>query len=147
MITRIVGIGQPVAGDDGVGIAVLDELRRRRVPPGAELVPLVDPTELVALLEGPARIIVIDAVRATPAGAVIELDPEELAVTAAHPHGLGVAQAIALARVLSPNVAPPRVRIVGVTIGPPERGRCGLSPGVAAAVPVAAARVLVVLGT
>jgi hydrogenase maturation protease len=56
-------------------------------------------------------------------------------------HGLSTAFACALAQQLWPGRSPP-VRIVAVTIGPPEPHQPGLSPAVALAVPLAVARVL-----
>ncbi|HEY8209465.1 MAG TPA: hydrogenase maturation protease [Myxococcaceae bacterium] len=143
----VVGIGQEVAGDDGVGLAVLDELQRRDVPAGTRIIRLADPVDLVPLLESSAgeRVVLVDAVLGSPAGAIVELSPEELSNQAPQPassHGLGVARAIALARALSPDGAASRVRVVAVAIQAPGRYRAGLSPEVAAAVPRAADRVL-----
>ena len=79
----------------------------------------------------------------------MELAPEDLSQSAPQPassHGISAAQAIELAGALSPNGAPPRIRVVAVTIGRPDRYRTGLSPEVAAAVPEAADRVLSLLG-
>jgi hydrogenase maturation protease len=145
--TRVVGLGQKVAGDDGVGIAVLDELRRRRVPEGTELLHLTDPMDLVALLEQDKRVLLVDAVLASPPGVVVELGPEELSSKASQPassHGLGAAQAIELARALSPG-AGASLRVVAVTIGRPDRYGVGLTPEVAAAVRKAADHVLELL--
>ena len=147
MSARVVGIGQEVAGDDGVGLADLDELQRRPVPAGTRLVRLADPMDLVSLLEssGETRVVLVDAVLGSPAGAVLELSPAELSSQAPQPassHGLGAARAIALARALSPDGAASRVRVVAVTIHAPGRYRAGLSPEVAAAVPQAADRIL-----
>lgn len=149
MSARVVGIGQAVAGDDGVGLAVLDELRRRSVPAGTRLVRLADPVELVSLLESRDPVVLVDAVLATPPGEVVELGPEELSSQAPQPassHGMGTARAIELARALSPDGAASSVRVVAVTIRVPDRYRAGLSPEVAAAVPRAADRVLQLLG-
>jgi hydrogenase maturation protease len=147
--TRIVGIGQKVAGDDGVGLGVLDELERHALPEGTELVRLVDPMDLVSILETDDRVVLVDAVLASPAGVVVDLGPEELSSKAAQPassHGFGAGQAIDLARALSPNGASSPWRIVAVTIDRPDGYRVGLSPDVAAAVPAAAARVIDLLG-
>jgi hydrogenase maturation protease len=141
-------MGQTVAGDDGVGIAVLDELRRRRVPEGTELLHVASPMDLVALLGEDTRVLLVDAVLASPPGVVVDLGAEELSRSAAPPtssHGLGAAQAIELARALSPG-AGATVRVVAVTIGRPDRPGVGLSPAVAAAVPRAADHVLALLG-
>jgi hydrogenase maturation protease len=58
----IVGIGEPSAGDDGVGIRVVEQLRPLLDPSqGVELSVLRDPSELTALLPGRERALVIDA--------------------------------------------------------------------------------------
>lgn len=146
----VVGIGQRAAGDDGVGLAVVEELGRRAVPAGTELVQLSDPMDLLDILESAGeRIVLVDAVLASPPGVVVELGPEELSGQAPQPassHGLGAAQAIGLGRALSLEGAISRLRVVAVTIRRPERYRAGLSPEVAAAVPKAADRVLQILG-
>jgi hydrogenase maturation protease len=82
---------------------------------------------------------------AAPAGEVLVLEPEELeqrGLSTMSTHGLGVAQAVALARLLSPTAVSPSIHIVGVSISRPERFQQGLSPEVAAAVPQAAQHVL-----
>jgi hydrogenase maturation protease len=111
------------------------------------LVQLVEPLDLVSLLESEERVVLVDAVLAAPAGQVVELQPEELASKAAQPassHGLGAARAIELARALSPGGA--ALRIIAVTITPPARYAIGLSPEVAAAVPIAADHIVSLLG-
>lgn len=139
----VAGIGLEVGGDDGVGLAVLGELRRSSVPPGTELVRLAAPMDLVGVLDDFAHVVLVDAVLAAPAGQVVELRPEELTADReprASSHGLGVAHALALAASLLPD-ALSRLRIVAVTIARPARYGVQLTPAVLAAVPVAAARV------
>lgn len=148
MGARVVGVGQRAAGDDGVGLAVLEELARRSLPAGTALVPLADPMDLVSLLESEEPVVLVDSVLASPSGVVVELGPHELSDRAAQPassHGMGVAQAIELARTLSPRGGATNVRVVAVTIARPDRYRVGLSPEVAAAVPKAADHVLQLL--
>jgi len=147
--TCVVGIGQKFAGDDGVGLAVLDELERRPVPEGTRLVRLADPMDLVSLFGSEERVVLVDAVLASPAGVVVELSLGELSRGAAHlasSHGLGAAQAIELARSLSPKGATPSIRVVAVTITRPKHYRVGLSPELVAAVLEAADRVVELLG-
>lgn len=159
MTTRIIGLGQRAAGDDAAGLAVLEALRRRGLPSDAEVVEARDTTALVALLQTPSTVVVVDAVLASPPGEVLDLSPSDLAAGAPVPvstHGLGVGQAIELARITAPDRLSPDIRIVGVSIGgrrapsrdpePRTSDEPGLSPQVAAAVPRAAARVLSFLG-
>lgn len=145
--TIVAGLGQKAAGDDGVGVAVLGELGRGRVPEGTALVHLADPMDLVALLEHGERVILVDAVLASPSGVVVELEPEDLSTNASErtsSHGLGAAQAIRLARALS-NGRPPDLRVVAISIERPQSYGVGLSPEVSAAVREAADRVLALL--
>jgi hydrogenase maturation protease len=142
---HVIGLGQGAAGDDSVGLVVLRSLRERALPSGIELHEFGEPSALVPLLSGDTPVIVVDAVLGDPAGAVVELSPDELGAHAPlrlSSHGLGVAEAIGLARVLAEGRSPPEIRIVAVTIARPERYQQGLSPEVAAAVPRAVKRVL-----
>jgi hydrogenase maturation protease len=134
----IVGIGQLAAGDDGVGLAVARELAGR----GLAVRESADASILLALLEAGHRVVVVDAVAGGgPPGAVIRLDPGALGAgpTPLSSHGLGVAEAIALARALYGEPAVARLAIVGIAIARPAVHAVGLSPAVAAAVAPAAA--------
>ncbi|WP_437944169.1 hydrogenase maturation protease [Sorangium sp. So ce281] len=127
MTTRIIGLGQRAAGDDAAGLAVLEALRRRGLPDDAEVVEARDATALVSLLQTPSTVVVVDAVLASPPGEVLDLSPSDLAAGAPVPistHGLGVGQAIDLARITAPDRLSPDIRIVGVSIGmmPHQRG-------------------------
>jgi hydrogenase maturation protease len=149
MRARIIGLGQAAAGDDGVGLAVLEWLREHGVPDGVELVRAAEDSALIPLLQTPAAVVLVDAVLGTPPGETCELTPEQLASGALRSlstHGMGVRQALQLAQILAPDAALPSIRIVAVTISRPLRYEQRLSPAVAAAVPRAAERVLALLG-
>jgi hydrogenase maturation protease len=144
---RVIGIGQPAAGDDGVGLAVIAALRGR-VPAGVALYEVTDTTDLIPLLEAPGLAILIDAVVGLAPGEVAALRPEEAAGHRVRPfstHGLGVQGAVALARGLAGG-AGPEVQLIGIGIPPPSRYGYGLSEAVAGAVPHAAALALALLG-
>ncbi|MFT3772165.1 MAG: hydrogenase maturation protease [Minicystis sp.] len=145
----VIGIGQRTAGDDGVGLAVLDAIRARGLPRGVELVAAAEGSALVPLIASAGRVVLVDAVLAAPPGRVLDLAPADLAAGEAasiSTHGLGVGQAIELARITDPGGVAAEIQIVAVTIDRPPRGAIGLSPAVAAAVPRAAARVLSLAG-
>jgi hydrogenase maturation protease len=144
-------VGERIAGDDGVGPAVIDRLRGEPLPADVGLVELSDPSALVPLLdETHGRLVVVDAVLAEPPGEVRALDLaalETAALTPVSSHGLSVGQALALAAATrAPAAASPEVRVVAINIGRPTRGLPGLSPAVAASVP-RAARVALALAT
>jgi hydrogenase maturation protease len=140
---RIVGVGQRLAGDDGVGPAVIDHLRRSALPPGITIGEVREPSALIPMLaETQGRLIVVDAVLADPPGEVLALEAgalEARGLASVSSHGVSVGQALALARAtLSDAAAAADVRVVAVTTARPVRGTQGLSPAVAACVPRAA---------
>ncbi len=103
MPVRVIGIGQAAAGDDGVGLAVIAELRQRGVPDGVELMNTAEDSALLGLLQTADRVVLVDAVLATPPGRVLQLTPKQLGERRSgrmSTHGMGVSQAIELARVL-----------------------------------------------
>lgn len=140
---RVIAVGQRAAGDDGVGHAVLDFLRRSEMV-GIETAHARDTADLAALLIDCERAVIVDAAVGVPAGAVVVLDAEDLASLgrgAPFSHGLSVAEAIRLAMALAPAEISPRVHVVAVGITPPDRWGEGLSTMISAAVPRAARRV------
>ncbi len=147
-VARVIALGQTSAGDDGVGVAVLEELRRRRHCADVELRQVSDATSLIPLLDTRGPVLLVDAVLGVGAGEVIELDVDQLSqrgVNTVSSHGVGVAEALRLAHVLAPESLSPSIRIIGVGIERATRFRSGLSPAVAAAVGPAADAVLAYL--
>jgi hydrogenase maturation protease len=138
----VVGVGNPYRRDDGFGVAVLDRLRELKIP-GIQIVEESgEPAALVARWTGHSVVIMVDALAsgATPGtihrlecgGGVWDLGDR---TSAASTHGLGVADAIELAKVL--DQLPARLVIFGAETQDVSNGP-GLSDVVAAAVdPVA----------
>jgi len=103
--TVVIGVGNTLRGDDAAGRELVRRLRRRRLPPGTSA--LESAGELSSLIEawrGARRVILVDAARAGYApGAVrrFEADrPLPTALASDSSHGLGVAEALELARSL-----------------------------------------------
>jgi len=147
---RVIALGQPAAGDDAVGMAVLDRLQGDPAAAGWELVFAPTAHNLVERLLEPGLVVIVDAVLAEqPAGTVITGRPEafEPSSTAAwSSHGFGAIQAIELARALQPSGLPAEVFVVGVVIDRPAEYRDGLSEAVARAVDQAASAILRLAG-
>ena len=138
---RIIGVGQPLAGDDGVGLAVVEHLRARGVPAGVELCLASEAAALVELCAHDGPVVIVDALLAPPPGRVCEVDGAALEDAGFSPlssHGVGLREAIELARALAPGRFTPRLALVGVTIAWARPGARRLSISVAAAVPRAA---------
>lgn len=139
---RIIGLGQPFAGDDAVGLAVVAHLRARPFA-DIELCEGVDATEVIALVADCTRVVLVDAMIGARAGQVRQVAIQELDDTIpfrSSSHGFGLRQAIALAEALSPGADQrPRVQLVGIGIATATHGGSRLSPAVGAAIPAAAA--------
>lgn len=136
---KVIAVGNPFYGDDGVGAAVLEEIRRDGLLPEADLVDIhTDALALLDHLEMEGGNVVVDAARmGLRPGEVASFRPHEarLKIRSDHLslHGFGLAEAFDLARGLAK--LPPRVLIVGVEPECVEINR-GLSAKVAAAVPL-----------
>jgi len=93
----VLGLGNPLCGDDGAGIAAVTRLRARfRAPAGVEM--LDGGTlglSLLPYLQGARRAILVDAVcTGDPPGTLVRLQGHDVAHAAAHklsPHQVGVA--------------------------------------------------------
>jgi len=134
MTAIVVGIGQDAAGDDGVGLAVARVLAAR----GLEVLERADASIILELAAQRRPFVIVDAVvGGGPPGTVIRIEVDALNAGPAplSSHGLGIAEALALARELYGEID---VAIVGVVIEAPNMWP-GLSPTVAAAIEPAAA--------
>lgn len=134
---KIMAVGNPLYGDDGVGAAVLERIRDGDLFPGAELIDAgVDALSLIDRFDEALHII-IDAARMGQApGRVLRFTPDEvrLRIRGDHLslHGFGLAEAFAMADAI--GRMPRRVVILGVEPAVVAIDK-GLSGVVAEAVP------------
>lgn len=133
--TVVVGLGNPIMGDDGVGLAALERLRRQwRLPPavlpvdggtwGLRLLPEIEHADAVLLLDA------IDAGQAP--GALIVLRGHEVPRRLRHAlssHQVAMSEVLALTEVR--GTLPTRLTAVGCQPGLVEMSTA-LSPAVAA---------------
>ena len=133
----ILGLGNPLRGDDGVGYEVVQALARQKLPGEVEVMDGGTPgVGLLRLIEGRRRVILVDAAEmGRPPGSVARFRPEEAALAGSpgecSPHRSGVADALTLARAL--DLALPELVVFGVQPARVGWGE-GLSPEVQAAV-------------
>ncbi len=138
----IVGLGNPLQGDDGVGCAVAEALQatafHERVPEEVQVIDLGTPgIGLINFVEGRNRVIIVDAAEMGRApGEVARLVPEQIrldgSVRSFSLHAPGIADSLLLAQAL--NLRLPEIVIFGIQ--PAFIGwRSGLSPAVQSAVP------------
>lgn len=141
----VLGIGNLLKGDDGVGVRVVEALERQRLPRGVECLDGgTGGPSLIAHFEGLRALVIIDAVNLDrPPGSIRAFGLEEIedaeSTARFSLHELGIMPMLELARQI--GRLPPVVRIVGVQ---PERfdRALELSPAVEAAVPKAVEVVL-----
>jgi len=142
--TLVIGLGNPLMRDDGIGLAALERLRTEwQIPDDIEL---VDGGTwgmyLLPLLEHAAEVILLDAIRTGAApGTVVELRREELPLGLSHklsPHQIDLREILAILALR--DAMPEDLVAVGIEPALVEMGT-ELSESVLASLPVMMDRV------
>jgi hydrogenase maturation protease len=134
----ILGLGNPLRGDDGIGPRVIKELNRRGLPEGvAALDAGTGGLDLLHVLEGWEQVILIDTAGIGQGpGQFIRFAPGEARFVGTSDtlslHNAGLAEALALAKAIGQPL--PEMVIFGVQPEKISWGE-GLSPAVEAALP------------
>lgn len=134
--TLILGLGNPLQGDDGMGCRIAETLQRQTLPDDVEVIDGGTPgIGLLNLFEGRQCVIIVDAAEmGMNAGEYRRFEPHEIVLTGSNQrfslHRTGVIDALALARAL--NIALPKIVFFGVQPARVE-WRETLSPAVQAA--------------
>jgi hydrogenase maturation protease len=140
----VIGIGNPLRGDDAVGLLVARRVREL-AHPEVEVVELEgEPARLIDAWQGARLVVVVDAVKSdAQEGAVMRFDatagPLPPSLSATSTHALGLGDAVEIARAL--DRLPERLIVFGVE-GTRFQPGSDLSPAVAAAVQAVAEAVL-----
>ncbi|MBI5904717.1 MAG: HyaD/HybD family hydrogenase maturation endopeptidase [Deltaproteobacteria bacterium] len=129
---RVIGVGNILLRDEGIGVHVVRELSARGEPPGAEYVDGgVAGATLLNLIEGEERVVLVDAVGAPlPPGTVVRLRPDDLAGSGAPSwslHDLNLADTLGMMRLRGTL---PDVLILGVVPADIATYSLELSPAV-----------------
>lgn len=147
MSVLVVGLGNPLRGDDGIGPRVVDELSHVGLPEGVTVVDGgTGGLDLLRILEGPgteewSRVVIVDAAdMGKEPGRFVRFRPDQTRLIAASDdrfslHHAGLSEVLALADALERPL--PELVIFGVQpaeVGWGER----LSPAVEAALPALA---------
>lgn len=118
MNTLVLGLGNILLGDEGVGVRAVEALARSpRLPAGVEVVDGgTAGMSLIDTLASRERVIVIDAVRSgEPPGTVLRLDGDDVPAffrTRISPHQLGLSEV--LAALTLTHELPKRVTLIGI---------------------------------
>ena len=112
----ILGVGNSIQMDDGIGVHVIDEMRKKPLPANIEL--FDGGTlgyDLLGTIEGRKKIVVVDAVKGQqPPGTLYKFSPEDVPNDNNYDslHQLGIIEAIRLAGLQ--DKAPDQTVIIGV---------------------------------
>jgi len=143
----IVCLGNQLVADDGIGQVLYQELSKKVLPEQVRLKFLgLGGIDLIDTLRGEDLLIVVDGVQlGGEIGDVVTLDWKDLPVCEGRPvsgHGIGVREAIAVARHLCPEQCPQRVTLVGIEGVCFDKLGIGLSQEVARSIPKALTQIL-----
>ncbi|MEU6776629.1 hydrogenase maturation protease [Streptomyces sp. NPDC046759] len=133
----VIGVGNPLRGDDGVGPAAVEALRGR-VPDGTVLaVSDGEPARMLDLWRGADTVVVVEALRARPnrPGELHTLTAADAATRTAgtaSTHALGLGECLALAKAL--DQLPPSLVVHAMQVADMELGE-GLSEAVRSVLP------------
>lgn len=138
--TLVIGLGNVLASDDGIGIEIARELSTRKLPPGVRVVEgATTGLGLIDLLLDARRVIMVDAVWCgSSPGTILRLkerDLSQMKLRSLSAHDLGVVEALRLGDVLYPERMPREVLLFGIVAERLDPYRQGLSPSVKEAVP------------
>ncbi|HBT20222.1 MAG TPA: hydrogenase [Peptococcaceae bacterium] len=115
---KIIGCGNPLASDDGVGAYIIGELKKLKLPRNVEAVEAGNnPLSLLDLIQNTKKVIIVDAVKGHgPPGKVYRLKPRELekCEKSISLHRLEIKQILEMAKKLFPDRTPEEIIIIGV---------------------------------
>lgn len=117
----ILGVGNLLMQDEGVGVRAIEELEKRfRIPPAVELLDGgTAGLELLNQLAGRDALIIVDAVHSgKPPGTLVRFEGEQVPAVFRRkisPHQLGISDLLAAARLM--DLLPPRLVLFGVQPG------------------------------
>ncbi len=127
MNVLLVGIGNILMGDDGIGVRVVHEIDNRfRLPEGVEVLDGgTSGLELLSYFSGRENVIIVDAVRSgLPPGTVVRIEGEDVParfMTKISPHQLGLSDVLAAATIA--GKLPAKMVLFGIE---PKRVELGL---------------------
>jgi hydrogenase maturation protease len=126
---RVIGVGNILLSDEGVGVHLVNEFAKRGTHPGIDFVDGgVSGGALLSLIEDQGRVILLDTVAAPfPPGTVLKLFPDDIRRSADARyslHDLNLADVIDLMRLRGTL---PEMLILGVVPADIETWRIGLS--------------------
>jgi len=139
MKTIVIGVGNPILQDDGVGLHVIEALRLQIHDPKVTVeTATTGGLNLLDMIRGYEKVILIDAVRQNECktGEVKRFTLSDFhSVHSCNPHDVSLSEALQLARQLGEKHIPSNIILFGITVKCTYEFGEQLSNSVAAAIP------------
>jgi hydrogenase maturation protease len=146
MKTIVLGVGNPILQDDGVGIHVINELRKHLIDSRVILdIAYTGGLNLLDMIRGFDKVILVDAVKqeGSKTGEVKRFSLTEApAVHSCNPHDVSLSEALLLAKQLGETHLPQEIVVIGIVVKNTVDFGEHLSREVASAVPTAVSLVI-----
>jgi hydrogenase maturation protease len=146
MKTIVLGVGNPILQDDGVGIHVINELREHLNDSRVILdIAYTGGMNLLDIIRGFDKVILVDAIKQedSKTGEVKRFSLTEApAVHSCNPHDVSLSEALVLAKQLGEEHLPQEIVVIGIVVKNTIDFGEKLSREVASAVPTAVSLVL-----
>lgn len=151
MRIKIIGCGNPIAGDDGVGIHVINSLKTMSLPGYPTVLEGgTDPLNLLEMLRGTEKVILVDAVKgAGRPGDVCLLNIDRLDIHSpggVSLHQWGLSHVLQLGNILFPQEMPKEIILIGVEVMDTAPYSTNISQPVKKAIPQVIKAILQELG-
>ena len=132
MSVRVIGCGNPLVSDDGVGVRVIEELKQTVLPSDVELITAGnDPFRVLDMLRGVDKVIIVDAAAGATPGEIMRLTPKDIELskkTGFSLHHVSIAQVLELGKQLYPKEMPEEVQLYAIGVSDRQPFSVGLSP-------------------
>lgn len=147
MKVKVIGIGNPLASDDGVGVHIARELLKNRLPKNVEVIEAESPgPSILELVAGAEKIILIDAAIGNgKPGTIHKLSLDDLRTGRRRLrslHEISLLDLLEVGRLTDPESFPGKLVILGIEVANIMRYREGLSDPVRNSIPAAVEAVM-----
>jgi hydrogenase maturation protease len=137
---KIIGCGNILAGDDGLGVYAVRELMKMKLPKEVEVIEAGVPgLALLDLLENTDAVIILDALKTgRKKGEIRKIEIKELPKNSEHKisaHQLNLIDTLRLGLKVTPEKMPNRLVILGIEVGEIKEFHVGLSREIKEAIP------------
>jgi hydrogenase maturation protease len=120
MKTIVLGVGNPILQDDGVGLQVVEEVRQRVSDPSVVVdTAFTGGLNLLDLMRGYEKVILVDAVKQenSTIGEVKRFVLDEVStVHSCNPHDVSLSEALLLAEQLGERCLPKEIVVIGIVV-------------------------------